>query len=76
MRAEPHREAGELSNRTSPNHPAGLSRAFDESQGGNSSSEPAQPSHYLYVPNNAGIYSPLKTLKTDTVMQKYVYGFV
>ncbi|XP_044042901.1 transcription factor E2F7 [Siniperca chuatsi] len=59
MRDEPHREAAECSQRgntrTSPNRPAGLSReqAFHES--GNSSSEPAQPSHYLYVPNNAGL---------------------
>ncbi|XP_059181607.1 transcription factor E2F7 [Centropristis striata] len=45
--------------RTSPSHPAGLSRERmpDESFSANSSSEPAQPSHYLYVPNNAGLNS-------------------
>ncbi|XP_070785385.1 transcription factor E2F7 [Enoplosus armatus] len=63
MRAEPHREAAECSQRgintrTSPSCPAGLSREQDESLGGNGSSEPAaQPSHYLYVPNNAGLNS-------------------
>ncbi|XP_045928356.1 transcription factor E2F7 [Micropterus dolomieu] len=63
MRSEPHREAAECSQRgntrTSPESPAGFSReqAFDESLGGNRISEPAQPSHYLYVPNNAGLNS-------------------
>ncbi|XP_042367609.1 transcription factor E2F7 [Plectropomus leopardus] len=63
MAAEAQREAAEFSQTcnsgTSPNRPAGLSReqAPDESQGGNSSSEPVQPSHYLYVPNNAGLNS-------------------
>ncbi|XP_035475052.1 transcription factor E2F7 isoform X2 [Scophthalmus maximus] len=61
VRAEPHREAGECSQmgttRTSTNPPPGLPRAFDESQGGSNSSEAAQPSHYLYVPNNAGLNS-------------------
>ncbi|KAG7215859.1 hypothetical protein INR49_021840 [Caranx melampygus] len=59
VRAEAHREAGECSQmgatRTSPTHPAGLPRVHDESC--NSSSEPAQPSHFLYVPNNAGLNS-------------------
>ncbi|XP_071358736.1 transcription factor E2F7 isoform X2 [Trachinotus anak] len=59
VRAEAHREAGECpqmgATKTSPSHPAGLSRGFKESHGGNNSSEPAQPSHYLYVPNNAGL---------------------
>lgn len=60
MRADPQREAAQClqsgSTRTSPSRPAGLSReALDESVA--SSSEPAQPSHYLYVPNNAGIYT-------------------
>ncbi|KAE8281612.1 Transcription factor E2F7 [Larimichthys crocea] len=47
----------EASSRTSPNQPACLSReqASNDSLGGHSSSEPAQPSHYLYVPNNAGL---------------------
>ncbi|XP_034382601.1 transcription factor E2F7 [Cyclopterus lumpus] len=59
--AEPHREAAECSpaghTGNSPSHPAGLfrERGLDESLGG--SSEPAQPSHYLYVPNNAGLNS-------------------
>ncbi|XP_067437846.1 transcription factor E2F7 [Thunnus thynnus] len=63
MRAEPHREPAEClqtsTTRTSPSHQTGLSReALDESQAGSSSSsEPAQPSHYLYVPNNAGLNS-------------------
>nr|XP_019955550.1 PREDICTED: transcription factor E2F7 isoform X2 [Paralichthys olivaceus] len=48
--AEPQREAEECFTRTSATGPG---RAFDES----SSSEPAQPSHYLYVPNNAGLNS-------------------
>ncbi|XP_078098930.1 transcription factor E2F7 [Sander vitreus] len=45
--------------RTSPNRPAGLSteRTLNECLRSNSSSEPAQPSHYLYVPNNAGLNS-------------------
>ncbi|XP_036977384.1 transcription factor E2F7 [Acanthopagrus latus] len=45
------------SSRTSPSRPAGPSREqpVDESQVGSGSSEPAQPSHYLYVPNNAGL---------------------
>ncbi|TKS91075.1 Transcription factor E2F7 [Collichthys lucidus] len=47
----------EASSRTSPNQPACPSReqASNDSLGGHSSSEPAQPSHYLYVPNNAGL---------------------
>ncbi|XP_008301743.1 transcription factor E2F7 [Stegastes partitus] len=59
MRAGPQREASECSQtvdtRTPPSRPAGLSReqVFSE----NSSSEHAQPSHYLYVPNNAGLNS-------------------
>lgn len=59
MRAEAHGEAAACSQagntRTSPSRPAGLSReqAVEESLGSNSS-ELAQPSHYLYVPNNAG----------------------
>ncbi|XP_023264483.1 transcription factor E2F7 isoform X1 [Seriola lalandi dorsalis] len=61
VRAEAHREAGECpqmgATRTSPGHPSGLSRALDESHGGNNSSEAAQPSHYLYVPNSAGLNS-------------------
>nr|XP_020457136.1 transcription factor E2F7 isoform X2 [Monopterus albus]XP_020457137.1 transcription factor E2F7 isoform X2 [Monopterus albus]XP_020457139.1 transcription factor E2F7 isoform X2 [Monopterus albus] len=61
MRAEPHREAREHSQtgtiQTSLNHPAGLPRAFSESLGGSRSSEPAQLSHYLYVPNSAGLNS-------------------
>ncbi|XP_026183266.1 transcription factor E2F7 [Mastacembelus armatus] len=61
MRAEPHREAGESSQtgttRTTPDCPAVPSSAFDESIPGNSSSEPTQPSHYLYVPNSAGLNS-------------------
>ncbi|XP_030576377.1 transcription factor E2F7 [Archocentrus centrarchus] len=42
---------------TSPGRAAGLSgqQVLSESVGGNTSSEHAQPSHYLYVPNNAGI---------------------
>ncbi|KAI3366963.1 hypothetical protein L3Q82_009606 [Scortum barcoo] len=63
MRAEPLGKASECSQRgnarTSPSHPEGPSRAqaLDESLGGDSSSgsEPVQPSHYLYVPNNAGL---------------------
>ena len=49
------------SSRTSPSRPAGPSREqpVDESQVGNGSSEPAQPSHYLYVPNNAGMHTSL-----------------
>ena len=49
------------SSRTSPSRPAGPSREqpVDESQVGSGSSEPAQPSHYLYVPNNAGMYTSL-----------------
>lgn len=45
------------SSRSSPTRPAGGSReqAFNEGQSG--SGEPAQPSHYLYVPNNAGLNS-------------------
>ncbi|XP_037617245.1 transcription factor E2F7 [Sebastes umbrosus] len=64
MRAEPRGEAADCSQtgntRTSPGHLSGLSRErlLDESLGGNSSSsEPVQPSHYLYVPNNAGLNS-------------------
>nr|XP_046235357.1 transcription factor E2F7 [Scatophagus argus]XP_046235358.1 transcription factor E2F7 [Scatophagus argus] len=62
MRAEAHREAAGCSqtgnSRTSPSCPSGLPReqTFAESPGG-SSSEPSQPSHYLYVPNNAGLNS-------------------
>ncbi|KAM6896169.1 transcription factor E2F7 [Lycodopsis pacificus] len=58
VRDEPRREAAAGSPtghpRTSPSRPAGLVREhrLDESPG---SSEPAQPSHYLYVPNNAGL---------------------
>ncbi|KAM6962320.1 transcription factor E2F7 [Tautogolabrus adspersus] len=50
------REQAECSSRTSPDRPAGLSReqAVNEISYG-SSNEPAQPSHYLYVPNNAGL---------------------
>nr|XP_033470319.1 transcription factor E2F7 [Epinephelus lanceolatus] len=55
MRAEPQREAAECSQThnsgISPNH-----QVPDESQGA-SSSESTQPSHYLYVPNNAGLNS-------------------
>ncbi|XP_040031191.2 transcription factor E2F7 isoform X2 [Gasterosteus aculeatus] len=54
--AEPHREAAEASpaghTRTSPSRPVGL--GGEQSHGG-SSIEPPQPSHYLYVPNNAGL---------------------
>ncbi|XP_069569237.1 transcription factor E2F7 [Brachyistius frenatus] len=63
LRAEPHGGAAQGSQtgngRTSPGRPAGLSREseFSESRGGNGSSEPAQPSHYLYVPNRAGLNS-------------------
>ncbi|XP_076578660.1 transcription factor E2F7 [Chaetodon auriga] len=63
MRAEAHREAAGGSqtgnSRTSPSRPAGLCREqpADGSPGGNSSREAAQPSHYLYVPNNAGLNS-------------------
>ncbi|XP_023121791.1 transcription factor E2F7 [Amphiprion ocellaris] len=57
MRAGPHREAAERSQtsntRTSPSRPAGLTR--EQLFSDNSSSEQAQPSHYLYVPNNAGL---------------------
>ncbi|KAL6117072.1 e2f7 [Pungitius sinensis] len=53
---ERHREAAEGSPaghpRMSPSRPAGL---VGEHSHGRSSSEPAQPSHYLYVPNNAGL---------------------
>lgn len=65
MRAEPHREAAQMDSvTTSPSRPAGLSRErpLDESLGGNS--EAAQPSHYLYVPNNAGRYATLWKLST------------
>uniref|UniRef100_UPI0037E89379 transcription factor E2F7 n=1 Tax=Semicossyphus pulcher TaxID=241346 RepID=UPI0037E89379 len=58
MRAEAQRESADCSTRTSPSHPAGLSReqgVHGSPVGNSSSSEPAQPSHYLYVPNNAGM---------------------
>nr|XP_020505179.1 transcription factor E2F7 [Labrus bergylta] len=50
------RERAEVSSRTSPDRPAGLSReqALNDISYG-SSNAPAQPSHYLYVPNNAGL---------------------
>lgn len=72
VRAEAQREAGECSQsaatRTSPPHPAGPPRALDEGGSGSSSSEPAQPSHFLYVPNNAGKYSrSRKTSKFVTI---------
>ncbi|XP_006805626.1 transcription factor E2F7, partial [Neolamprologus brichardi] len=59
-RAEACRETAECSQagtRASPSRAAGLCReqVIGESGGGNSSSEHAQPSHYLYVPNNAGL---------------------
>ncbi|XP_068572857.1 transcription factor E2F7 [Cebidichthys violaceus] len=60
VRDEPRREAAEGSPTghpwTSPSRPAGLVREhrLDDSLG---CSEPAQPSHYLYVPNNAGLNS-------------------
>ncbi|XP_029351288.1 transcription factor E2F7 isoform X1 [Echeneis naucrates] len=61
VRAEAHREGGDCSQvdstRTSPCHPAGPSGVFEDSRGGNSRSEPTQPSHYLYIPNNAGLNS-------------------
>ncbi|KAF1372584.1 hypothetical protein PFLUV_G00267320 [Perca fluviatilis] len=63
MGAEAHSEALEYSQtgntRTSPSRPAGLSteRTLNDCLCSNSSSEPAQPSHYLYVPNNAGLNS-------------------
>ncbi|XP_034529639.1 transcription factor E2F7 [Notolabrus celidotus] len=56
MRTEAHRESAQ-STRTSPKHPAGLSREQGVPESVNSSNEPAQPSHYLYVPNNAGLNS-------------------
>ncbi|XP_035004012.2 transcription factor E2F7 isoform X2 [Hippoglossus stenolepis] len=50
LRFEPRREAEERS--------TGSGRASDEGLcDSSSSSEPAQPSHYLYVPNNAGLNS-------------------
>ncbi|XP_032365993.1 transcription factor E2F7 isoform X2 [Etheostoma spectabile] len=63
MRAESHCKAADCSKtghtRTSPSRPAGLSteRTLNECLCSNSSSEPAQPSHYLYVPNDAGLNS-------------------
>ncbi|XP_041637074.1 transcription factor E2F7 [Cheilinus undulatus] len=58
MRAEAHREPADSSTRTSPNHPACLSREQPANESAASSrNEPAQPSHYLYVPNNAGLNS-------------------
>ncbi|CAI5637469.1 unnamed protein product [Oreochromis niloticus] len=60
-RAEACRETAECSQadntRTSPSRAAGLCReqVIGKSGGGNTSSEHAQPSHYLYVPNNAGL---------------------
>lgn len=58
-KTEAHRESAECSSRTSPRHAAGLSRdqTVPEGAGVNSSNEPAQPSHYLYVPNTAGLNS-------------------
>ncbi|KAF3704906.1 Transcription factor E2F7 [Channa argus] len=58
-RAAPQKEAGDCSQTTkcSPNPPAGPSTAVDGSLGANSNSEPTQPSHYLYVPNSAGLNS-------------------
>ncbi|XP_047430647.1 transcription factor E2F7 [Mugil cephalus] len=59
--AEPQREEAERSHTgdlgTSPCRPAGLSReqAAGDGAGGNGSGEHAQPAHYLYVPNNAGV---------------------
>ncbi|KAM7377916.1 hypothetical protein PAMA_013026 [Pampus argenteus] len=61
MRAEPHRETAEClqigTTRTSPSRPAGLCREQVLDESGAGSSEPTQPSHYLYVPNNAGLNS-------------------
>ncbi|XP_070710137.1 transcription factor E2F7 [Pempheris klunzingeri] len=62
VRAEAHREAAECSqtgNSSPPHsHPAGPSReqALEDGLGG-SGGEPPQPSHYLYVPNSAGLNS-------------------
>ncbi|KAK2858738.1 hypothetical protein Q5P01_003358 [Channa striata] len=58
-RAEPQREAGDCSQptRSSSNPPAGPSTTVNRGLGANSSSEPTQPSHYLYVPNSAGLNS-------------------
>ncbi|XP_062239265.1 transcription factor E2F7 [Platichthys flesus] len=56
LRGEARREAEELSTRTSTSRPTGSERASDEGLC-DSSSEPTQPSHYLYVPNNAGLNS-------------------
>uniref|UniRef100_A0A3Q1GCK6 Transcription factor E2F7 n=1 Tax=Acanthochromis polyacanthus TaxID=80966 RepID=A0A3Q1GCK6_9TELE len=59
IRAEPHREAAECSQtsntRTSPSRPADLTR--EQLVSDSNSTEQAQPSHYLYVPNNAGLNS-------------------
>ncbi|CAJ1054207.1 transcription factor E2F7 [Xyrichtys novacula] len=48
-------ESAECRNRTSPDHPAGLLREQEAPE--SPAEEPAQPSHYLYVPNNAGLSS-------------------
>ncbi|XP_060936331.1 transcription factor E2F7 [Limanda limanda] len=56
VRGEARREAEERSTRTSTSRPTGPGRASDEGLC-DSSSEPPQPSHYLYVPNNAGLNS-------------------
>ncbi|XP_074554532.1 transcription factor E2F7 [Halichoeres trimaculatus] len=58
-KTEAHRESAECSTRTSPRHTSGLSReqAVPEGACFNSNNEPAQPSHYLYVPNTAGLNS-------------------
>lgn len=54
MGAEPQGEEGQCG--TSPNCPAGTSGAVNENLGGNGGGEAGQPSHYLYVPNNTGIF--------------------
>ncbi|XP_058482299.1 transcription factor E2F7 [Solea solea] len=60
-RVGPPREAEESSQtdatRISISHPTDLPRVIEQRLGGNKSSEPTQPSHYLYVPNNAGLNS-------------------